>query len=397
MPYIHKIETSTPPFSHRQNDLRERMKEIVPESDRDRKIIHYIYSKSGIETRHSVIDDFRLENSTPLSSQGAKRNVPVLSQKVNRNAISGSSDVQVSHALFFNGQGSSPGTASRNDTYIREGRKLFVDVAQKLIRNSDFNANDITHLITVSCTGFYAPGPDFDIIRALGLSPSIERYHLGFMGCYASIPALKMANQICKANPDANVMIVSVELCTLHFQANPKMDNILSASVFADGGSGAIVSSRLPERPAFRLNRFVSEILENSSKDMAWSIGDTGFEMILSNYIPDLLGDGMNLFLKDFEKYFSKTTDQIDLWAIHPGGRAILDKIEEVLNLPEHALNSSRKVLSEHGNMSSATIFYVLNDLINGNTEDKPVDNKEAIAMAFGPGLTLETAYLTLV
>lgn len=363
MPYIHIIETSTPAFSHRQDDLRERMKEMVPESDRDRKLIHYIYSKSGIETRHSVIDDFR--------KHGA-------------------------HSLFFNGQGSAPGTASRNDTYIREGRKLFVDVAQKLIEQSDFESNDITHLITVSCTGFYAPGPDYDIIRALGLSPAIERYHLGFMGCYAAIPALKMANQICKANPDANVMIVSVELCTLHFQANPKMDNILSASVFADGGSGTIVSNRRPAKPAFQLNRFASNLLENGSNDMAWSIGDTGFEMILSNYIPDLLGNGLHLFLDEFEALFSKSSKQIDLWAIHPGGRAILDKIEDVLKLPDDALNSSRSVLSEHGNMSSATIFYVLKDIMLGYSKQNQSDNKETIAMAFGPGLTLETAYMTL-
>ena len=340
------------------------MKEIVPGTDRDRKLIHYIYSKSGIETRHSVIDDFRKEGT---------------------------------HSLFFNGQGSAPGTASRNDTYIREGRKLFVDVAQKLIQNSIFETNDITHLITVSCTGFYAPGPDFDIITTLGLPPSIERYHLGFMGCYAAIPALKMADQICKANPGANVMIVSVELCTLHFQANPKLDHILSASVFADGGSGAIVSSCEPAKPAFKMNRFVSKILENSSKDMAWTIGDTGFEMILSNYIPDLLGDGMHLFLDEFEQHFSKTAEQIDLWAIHPGGRAILDKIEEVLNLPELALKSSRKILSEYGNMSSATIFFVLKDLISTFTEDDLGSYKETITMAFGPGLTLETAYLTLI
>lgn len=337
------------------------MKEIVPESDRDRKLIHYIYAKSGIDTRHSVIDDFREKGS---------------------------------HSLFFNGQGSSPGTASRNDTYIREGRKLFVDVAQKLIHHSDFETNDITHLITVSCTGFYAPGPDFDIIRALGLSPSIERYHLGFMGCYASIPALKMADQICKANPDAGVMIVSVELCTLHFQANPKLDNILSASVFADGGSGAIVSSRQPARQAFQINRFASRILENCSNDMAWSIGDNGFEMILSNYIPDLLGDGMHLFLDEFEQHFSKSAEQIDLWAIHPGGRAILDKIEKVLQLPADALNSSRKVLSENGNMSSATILFVLKDLIL-NTP-KPASG-QTLAMAFGPGLTLETVNFTIV
>ncbi|MEX2462843.1 MAG: type III polyketide synthase [Balneolaceae bacterium] len=358
---IHYIETATPEFSHQQEDLRERMKEVVSETDRDRKLIHLIYSKSGIKTRHSVINDFHIAGS---------------------------------HSLFFNGSGSFPGTASRNDTYIREGRKLFVEVAKKLIQNSDFNPPDITHLITVSCTGFYAPGPDFDIIRALGLSSSVERYHLGFMGCYAVIPALKMADQICKSNPKANVMIVSVELCTLHFQANPKMDNILSASVFADGGSGAIVSSRNPTKPSFKINTFVSDILENGSKDMAWSIGDTGFEMILSNYIPDLLSEGLDSFMKTFSDRFSINLDDITHWAIHPGGRAILDKAEQTLGLPKSALKSSRKVLSDYGNMSSATILFVLKELVL-NTE-KPASGR-TLAMAFGPGLTLETVYLTLV
>jgi predicted naringenin-chalcone synthase len=335
------------------------MKEIVPGSERDERIIHHIYSRSGIQTRYSVVDDFRKTGS---------------------------------HQLFFNGQGATPGTASRNDTYIKEGRKLFVDVANKLIKNSEFTPNDITHLITVSCTGFYAPGPDYDIIKSLGLSPKTERYHLGFMGCYAAIPALKMADQICRANKDANVMVVSVELCTLHFQANPKMDDLLSASVFADGGSGAIVSTREPNQTSYQIDGFASAITEKGKDDMAWSIGDTGFNMILSNYIPDLLEEGLHPFLDPVLKQYQLTLDDIDLWGVHPGGRAILDKVQKTFSLPDNALSSSRNVLSNYGNMSSATVLFVLKEILDMPSKS---DNGRTLAMAFGPGLTLESALLT--
>jgi predicted naringenin-chalcone synthase len=335
------------------------MKEIVPGSERDERIIHHIYSRSGIQTRYSVVDDFRKTGP---------------------------------HQLFFNGQGASPGTASRNNTYIKEGRKLFVDVANKLIKNSEFTPNDITHLITVSCTGFYAPGPDYDIIKSLGLSPKTERYHLGFMGCYAAIPALKMADQICRANKDANVMVVSVELCTLHFQANPKMDDLLSASVFADGGSGAIVSTREPNQTSYQIDGFASAITEKGKDDMAWSIGDTGFNMILSNYIPDLLEEGLHPFLDPVLKQYQLTLDDIDLWGVHPGGRAILDKVQKTFSLPDGALSSSRNILSNYGNMSSATVLFVLKEILDMPSKS---DNGRTLAMAFGPGLTLESALLT--
>ena len=311
--FIHAIQTAVPQYSYRQDELRDRMKEIVQGSERDERLIHHIYHRSGINTRYSVVDDFRKAGS---------------------------------HQLFFNGQGASPGTASRNNTYIKEGRKLFVDVAKKLIDHSEFSPDDITHLITVSCTGFYAPGPDYDIIKTLGLSPKTERYHLGFMGCYAAIPALKMADQICRANPKANVMVVSVELCTLHFQANPKMDDLLSASVFADGGAGAIVSNREPNLYGYQIDGFASAITEKGKDDMAWSIGDTGFNMVLSNYIPALLEEGLHPFLDPVLEQYGLTLDDIDLWGVHPGGRAILDKVDKAFSLPDDALNASRKVLS---------------------------------------------------
>jgi predicted naringenin-chalcone synthase len=357
-PFIHHIETALPLYSYRQDELRDRMKEIVEGSERDKRIIHHLYAKSGIDTRYSVVDDFRESGS---------------------------------HSLFFNGQGVTPGTKNRNELYISEGRKLFVEVARKLIANSGFSPDEITHLITVSCTGFYAPGPDYDIIKALNLHSSTERYHLGFMGCYAAIPALKLANQICKADPDANVMVVSVELCTIHFQAFPKMDDLLSASVFADGGAGAIVSNRKPKKLSYQIDGFASSITEKGAEDMAWSIGDNGFNMVLSNYIPQLLGDGLEEFLNPVLSQFNLTIDEIDLWGVHPGGRAILDKVISTLSLDEKTLKASRTVLSNYGNMSSATILFVLKELLK--TPSEKSENR-TLAMAFGPGLTLESAVL---
>ncbi|MFU8812886.1 MAG: type III polyketide synthase [Balneolaceae bacterium] len=358
--YIHTIAQQLPQYSYKQTDLRERMKEIVPGDEREQRLLHHIYNRSGIETRHSVVDDFHATGS---------------------------------HKLYFNGEGSSPGTGSRNRVFTQKGRELFVSVARQLLDQSKFRPDEITHLITVSCTGFYAPGPDYDIIRALNLPVSTERYHLGFMGCYAAIPALKLASRLCHANADAVVMVVSVELCTLHFQASSKPDDLISASVFSDGGAGAIVHAQKPEgRPHFSLNEFRSSITEKGSDDMAWTIGDTGFRMVLSSYIPQLLGDGLEPFLQSVLDHQKLSPGDIDIWAVHPGGRAILDKAETALNLPANSLEASRRVLANYGNMSSATILFVLNDILQ-HGDNKP--ESTTAALAFGPGLTIESALLT--
>jgi len=361
--FIHNIEQSVPRHKYRQDELRDRMKEIVKGGEKERRLLHHIYHRSGINTRHSVVDDFREDGS---------------------------------FSLFFNGQGASPGTKSRNEIFIEKGRELFVDVAQKLIKNSLFKPADITHLITVSCTGFYAPGPDYDIVKSLSLSPEIERYNLGFMGCYAVIPALKLAKQICKADSGANVMIVSVELCTLHFQANPVADDLISASVFADGGAGAVVSSREPEKGSYyQIDSFASAIADKGEKDMAWSIGDSGFNMVLSSYVPSILSEGIRPFLIPVLEKHDLCMDQIDLWGIHPGGRAILDNIEKTLALPVDSLSASRAVLSKFGNMSSATILFVLRELLH--QPERNSSSEITLALAFGPGLTIESALLTKI
>jgi len=358
--YIHTIEQSVPEYSYSQDELLHQMKETIQGDEKELRLLHYIYNRSGIETRHSVVNDFKPDGS---------------------------------FKLFFNGQGTRPGTKNRNDTFIREGRKLFVDVARQLVAKSEFVPDEITHLITVSCTGFYAPGPDYDIVKALNLRKDLERYNLGFMGCYAVIPALKLANQICSANVKANVMIVSVELCTLHFQATSIVDDLVSASVFADGGAGAIVSGRKPDTGSYyQIDSFASLITEKGEEDMAWSIGDNGFNMVLSSYIPSILGNGIADFINPVLKKHSLDIEHIDLWGVHPGGRAILDTIEKNLNLPQDALSASRSILSKFGNMSSATVLFVLRKLLNMDMENRKP--KTTLALAFGPGLTIESALL---
>ena len=360
--FIHNIETTVPKRSYRQDFLREQMKEYVGQREASKRIIHQIYARSGIEKRHTVIEDFR-SNGSPK--------------------------------LFFQGDGSlaNPTTGKRNQLYIEKATPLWIDTAQKTIeQNINTTPKDITHVITVSCTGFHAPEPGFEIIKSLGLSPNTERYHLGFMGCFAAFPAMKMARSFCTANPDANVLIVCLELCTLHLQDSEETDHLISASVFADGAAGMIISSSPPPKRGFKLGSFSTAIAEETKQDMAWTIGDTGFEMVLSSYVPDLIKANLPEALRPLFDQYPISLSDIGTWAIHPGGRAILDKIEQSFTLQPKQLAASRNILAQYGNMSSATILFVLSDILDNQQSDL---NGSILAMAFGPGLTIESALLT--
>ena len=366
--YIHDMATAVPKTVCRQDDLKEAMKTYGQKSPKEKRIIDMIYNRSGIDKRHSIIDDL---NKDPRKT------------------------------FFFDPKtgGRIPSTLERNKVYIEQAKQLYPEIARKLIDQSDFEKDEITHIITVSCTGFYAPGPDYTILRALDLSPSIQRYHLGFMGCYAALPALKMANNFCQTDPDAVVMVVSLELCTLHLQIGNTTDQLISASVFSDGGGGAIVSAREPSKkqPSFRIDSFASTITDEGERDMAWEVGDTGFEIVLSTYVPDIIRKNLDEAISPVLSDMNLTPAEIDKWAIHPGGRAILDKVEEAVSLEPHQIASSREILKNYGNMSSATILFVLNDILQKNRENgEQSETENVLAMAFGPGLTVESSHLTL-
>ncbi|WP_091234688.1 type III polyketide synthase [Microbacterium sp. 3J1] len=340
------------------------------------RLVGASFNGSGIDTRRTVIEELSLTADTEEPVFYDRRSGVLLS----------------------------PGTKQRNEIYVREASRLFVEVARRALEaDPDVVASDVTHVITVSCTGFHAPGPEYEIVRSLGLSDSVERYHLGFMGCYASMPALRAARQFCMADPDAVVLVVSVELCTVHLRSSEDPDLIVANSLFADGAAAGIVTAReLPTPvPAVRLDGFHTAIAREGEKDMAWTIGDHGFEMILSTKVPQIIGETIigairPLYAREGELGAAfddgRVGERVQHWAIHPGGRSILDRVQERLHLSDAQLAPARETLRENGNMSSATILFVIKRIL----DEGALPGERMAAMAFGPGLTAESALMTV-
>jgi alpha-pyrone synthase len=288
-----------------------------------------------------------------------------------------------SHATI-NGQtfyvpGEFPSTGARMRQYEIEAPVLAERAVNAL--NLGARKSEITHLIVTSCTGFSAPGIDLEVINRCGLNPSIERTIIGFMGCYAAVNALKVARHIVRSEPDAKVLVLSVELCTLHFQETYELEEMMPFLLFADGCAAALISS---EPKGLSMERFYATVLPAAAGQMAWHIRDLGFEMVLSSRIPTTVGEIIRHASDAILAGLS--AKDIELWAVHPGGRAVLDAVEPAFRLPLTALNASRRVLRDFGNMSSATVLFVLKSLLEEHRA-----GAKGCAMSFGPGLTAET------
>jgi alpha-pyrone synthase len=279
----------------------------------------------------------------------------------------------------FYAAGSFPSTGARMRKYQREAPRLAATAVHRLIDEEE--SDKITHLIVTSCTGFIAPGVDFEIMRLCNLKHSIERTVIGFMGCNAAINALKLARHIVRSAPDSRVLIVSVELCTLHLQESERIEQLLSFLLFGDGCAAAIVSA---EPRGFSLDSFHAELAQDASDQITWDIGDSGFDMVLSGQVPATIADALR---GGSERILAgQASREFQMWAVHPGGRSVLDAVEDAFELDETALTASRNVLQDYGNMSSPTILFVLEALMR----EKPVKGSQGCAMAFGPGLTAE-------
>ncbi|MDB5529410.1 MAG: Naringenin-chalcone synthase [Devosia sp.] len=276
-------------------------------------------------------------------------------------------------------RGGFPGTAKRMDMFAGAAPELARQAVEKVLDGEDRSA--ITHLIVTTCTGFSAPGIDLEVIALCGLSSSIERTIIGFMGCYAAINALKQARHIIRSEPEARVLIVNIELCTLHLKETTDLEKLLSFCLWGDGCAASIVSA---EPVGFCLDSFRAIVAADSRELMTWSVRDDGFDMVLSGQVPtaihDTLSAGIGTILGN------KSVADVDLWAVHPGGKSVLDAVERALGLSPEALMPSRAVLRENGNMSSATVMFVLERMLAD-----PTVGDVGCAMAFGPGLTAET------
>jgi predicted naringenin-chalcone synthase len=276
--------------------------------------------------------------------------------------------------------GNFPSTTRRMQAFERFAPRL-ARCALDRLSLSRKERSEISHVVVTSCTGLYAPGLDFDIVAHLGLNPSVERTMIGFMGCYAAINALKSAHHIVRSEPGAKVLLLNLELCTLHLQETQDLEQMLSFLLFADGCAACLVSA---ESEGLAIDSFLAVNLPETSHLITWRIREMGFDMQLSGKVPAeirrTLGDARDSVTR------GRDPQSVDLWAVHPGGRTILDAVEQGLGLPSKALTFSRDILARFGNMSSATVMFVLEQVLQ-----QAHSGQTGCAMSFGPGVTAET------
>lgn len=347
-PHINRIGTAVP-----DNDVHAAFvtfARTLLDTDRARQVFDRMAERSGITHRYSVLRP---------GEPGAD---------------------QVDADGLYN-RGRFPSTALRMQRYEAHATELALAAIAELAEDP----KSFTHIVVASCTGFTAPGLDQKIAARLGMAPGLERTLVGFMGCYAAVNALRVAYHAVRSDPAARVLVVNLELCTLHLQETPDLETVLSFMLFGDGASATLVTA---EPTGLALLDFRATTLPDSDELITWRIGDQGFDMRLSGKVPARIAGALRTELErtdDGGLLRGQSTQEIDLWAVHAGGRTVLDAVEQGLRLGRDALAYSRAVLNDCGNMSSATIMFILERMLRDTT------GETGFGMAFGPGLGAET------
>jgi predicted naringenin-chalcone synthase len=327
-------------------------------------VLRNIYSKSGIDYRHSVLNEF------------------------------GAADHEENLLFHPSGNYKETPVSGRMSLYEQYAPGLCAEAAIDCFNQLPLlKKEEITHIITFSCTGMYAPGLDIQLVEQLGLNRNAERTCINFMGCYAAINALKTAYHICRSEKEAVVMIAGVELCSLHYQRSYEAGQMVANALFGDGAAAAVISSKDIKNAvtglSLQLECFYAEFEKSAGNDMVWRIGNEGFDLQLSAEVPNILRQNIQALT---EKLFQKaglSQAAIDYFAIHPGGTKILEACEQSLQLSKEQNTHSYSVLREYGNMSSVTVLFVLSKYLRELTEvDK---GKIILSCAFGPGITMES------
>ena len=356
--FITSIGTAVPKHKISQEEIAEFMSLNLDLKGRQQRELEVLYRATGIQSRYSVLEDYTKPSG---------------------------------YFDFFSNESfleSFPSVSARMDAYRKEALPLSLEaIAAGTIVDRDF-----THLITVSCTGMYAPGLDFDLVRTLELSSSIKRTAINFMGCYGAFNALKMADDICRARSKSKVLIVCVELCSLHFQKEMDKDTLLANALFGDGAAALVVEGIHGKGMNLKIENFHCALIPEGNKDMTWGIGDFGFEMTLSSYVPTLIKKGIGDLVASLLTEMGAGLADVSHFAIHPGGKKILEGVEQELGLEKNQNRHAYEVLKNYGNMSSPTVVFVLQHLLS-ELSDRDKGSK-VMAMAFGPGLTLESMLL---
>ena len=374
--YITAIGTAVPENQIDQQTIADFMCGAMALNEIETRKLKALYRQTKIAQRHSVISDYAKKNGSFCFFPNSPDLEPF------------------------------PSILQRMVEYRKHALPLAIKAINNCFENDPENSKDnITHLITVSCTGMYAPGLDIDLVQEMGFPTNIKRTCINFMGCYGAFNALKLADSICKAEEQAKVLIVCAELCTLHFQKKISDNNLLSNALFADGAAAVLVEGSILKKNnaanndfskrTYLLKSFYCDLFSEGKNDMEWNIADFGFEMILSSNVPKIVKSGIGILYDKLLMESNIERENISLYAIHPGGKAILEAIESALNLTKTDNKYAYETLNNYGNMSSATVLFVLKNLMGQLTEADI--NKNVLSCAFGPGLTLESMILEVV
>lgn len=346
-----------PAHSLNQRDIIPLMQKLYGLDVREARRLAFMYRMSDIETRYTVIDDYAQPDEQHWKFISSKKETP------------------------------SPNLDERMKIYNREALPLSVDAINDCIKGK-ISAKEITHLITVSCTGMSAPGLDLQIAEAMEMRPDVFRTSVNFMGCYGAVHALKLAKLICDSTPYSNVLIVATEICSIHFQKEFTPDSAAGSLLFADGSAAVLVSNVIPSEKKLELSGFYSKVAYRGKKDMAWELSHNGFIITLSSYVPDLIEQDIAMLVEEATQHSGLSINDITHWCIHPGGKKILQAIQSQLGLNDDNMRFSKNILNHYGNMSSPTVLFVLKEILDNIEINKPAN---VFGAAFGPGLTMET------
>lgn len=363
MSFITSIGVAVPQYRFHQDKIASFMEKAMQLDYENSRKLKTIFRSSGITTRHSVLEDYGKQSDYSFYPN-------------------------------LNSTDAFPSTETRLEQFRQNALPLSIKAIQNCSKGNHQTLAEVTHLIVVSCTGMYAPGLDIDLVKALNLREDVQRTCITFMGCYAAFNAIKAADSFCTSNSKSVVLIVCTEVCTIHFQREATDDNLIANALFADGAGALIV--RATPQPGWNLSPeiFHNALAYNGHEHMAWNIGNLGFEMKLSAYVPDVIQKGIKKLTTSLLERVDKRMDEITHFAIHPGGKKILEVIEKELGITREQNESAYSILSEYGNMSSATIIFVMDYILN-RLQQKD-DGKHMLSFAFGPGLTLESMVMKI-
>ncbi len=358
------LGTAVPPNTMSQQEATELAHKVVCQTEQQQRLLSVLYRKAGVENRHTALPHRIAEQWLPPS-------------------IADESESKLAPTF-------GPTTAERMQYFAEHAPPIALRASEQALTNAGMEPREITHLVTVSCTGFDAPGVDTALIRGLGLRATTQRIQVGFMGCHGAINGLRTAQAIAGSDPSAKVLLCAAELCSLHYRFVWDPERIIANALFADGAAAVVGSAASPkEIDSWSVAATGSCLIPDSEDAMTWRIGDHGFEMTLHAQVPELIHRHLRPWLAEWLPQHGQSLETIASWAIHPGGPRILSAIAESLSLPLEATNVSREILASHGNMSSPTVLFIVNRLRELKAP------RPCLALGFGPGLFAEAALFT--